>query len=387
MRITGSEVGEFNVPLSDAPLVVTTGNRTKHFPSRKGAYLILSAGELKGIGELVEPVFSLSPDSSAVLSAGITRLRVIAEAVVGQEIACSVDVNASITGVMLAVGSCNETHADVLARFALEQALLRLFAKHEGIPLSLVLRQWIWPDALGPLTSVVRINLLFNCRNSNHQTTIPPSGCVKLKVGRSPTEDADLVNKLVNDNPGQSKNSAWLRLDANQAWSVEEATVFAKQLSVNSLNAIEYIEEPIRDPCVVEIRELRVLEPKWNSIRIALDESVLLPSARTLLSDDSSLQMVHKSFLHGTDLLRDFSDRTTLTCTFETGVGLSFLLCLACARDSVHPSQIAFHGIHALSAMVESDETTRRIDSFFQTDESGIRVEMNRVHAFEQTLL
>ena len=65
---------------------------------------------------------------------------------------------------------------------------------------------------------------------------------VKMKVGKGAVEaDAELV-RAVRDVLGQN---VALRLDANRAWSLDEAVQFGRRVAELG---IEYVEEPLRDP-------------------------------------------------------------------------------------------------------------------------------------------
>ena len=86
----------------------------------------------------------------------------------------------------------------------------------------------------------------------------------KLKVGAGPVEsDVDNVNAL-RDAIGET---ALIRLDANRAWSFEQALFALRALGPRR---IEFVEEPLRSGKPVEMGRLR----HETGIPVALDESI-----------------------------------------------------------------------------------------------------------------
>ena len=66
---------------------------------------------------------------------------------------------------------------------------------------------------------------------------------VKVKVGKDPLEDALRTNRLAEALEGRKGPDARLRLDANQAWTVDEAAAFVGALSNQAVALTEYLEE------------------------------------------------------------------------------------------------------------------------------------------------
>ncbi|MBK7142942.1 MAG: o-succinylbenzoate synthase [bacterium] len=86
---------------------------------------------------------------------------------------------------------------------------------------------------------------------------------VKLKVGRQSLEaDIALTYRL----HARLNGRATLRLDANRAWSFDQAMEFAKAVEILPL---EYVEEPLMDPS-----GLAELAKAWK-LPLALDESLI----------------------------------------------------------------------------------------------------------------
>ncbi|MEM9364437.1 MAG: o-succinylbenzoate synthase [Planctomycetota bacterium] len=139
------------------------------------------------------------------------------------------------------------------------------------------------------------------------------SGCrsVKLKVGRTGLqEDIDLVC-AVRDRLPQSVS---LRLDANQAWSFEDAIHFTKQTKVVDL---EYIEEPLCDP-----RRLETLYFE-TGIRYALDESLMTLESLDAFPHVAAL-ICKPTLLGGIDRISQLAatgKKLVFSAAFESGVG------------------------------------------------------------------
>lgn len=85
---------------------------------------------------------------------------------------------------------------------------------------------------------------------------------LKIKVGRNFEEEADLLHEIRRIYPQMR-----LRIDANQAWDVEEAIH-----NLNSLESliIEYCEQPLSRENIAGLRKVK----KSTTIQIAADESV-----------------------------------------------------------------------------------------------------------------
>jgi len=123
-------------------------------------------------------------------------------------------------------------------RFAAESALLEARAKVSGLSPTDVLRE-NYPDvSLNALLAADTPDLAARARELRRNGY----RAVKLKVGRR-SLDGDIERvRTVRDALGED---AALRLDANRAWSFEEAVTFADQLRDD---AVAYVEEPLSEP-------------------------------------------------------------------------------------------------------------------------------------------
>ena len=151
------------------------------------------------------------------------------------------------------------------------------------------------------------------------------SGCsaAKLKVGRG---DLQTEVELVKAVRGQLPSDVRLRLDANQAWTIDEATSF-----IDSLRGIdlEYIEEPLQNP-----QELEQLFSQ-TGVRYALDESLSQHADMDawLEACPNAVALICKPTILGgrADVQRLVATGKpiTFTAAFESGVGLARIVQLA----------------------------------------------------------
>jgi len=199
-------------------------------------------------------------------------------------------------------------------RFGLEGALLSAMAAARGIPLDEILISSHLAEPASPkesqsfkLSPSVLINAMIDPQGNSElaremvfsllqkQKQQGPSFlgndyqcCVKIKVGRTanPLDDAAAVKAVYDVFSGNVK----IRLDANRAWSLEQAVQFGQALNSKQNNsdannnsspsasvvvslvaqAIEYIEEPLQNPTMGNLSEFY----SKTRIHTALDESV-----------------------------------------------------------------------------------------------------------------
>lgn len=368
IRIISFRIENFCIPLSP-PLIVETGATLFQFHQRRGMYLVLTGSveriNFRGIGETVEPVFtSTGMSSCAIFENACRSIEEHAARLVGAFIHISDWI--SFVRAWIDVLRSKNKQVESLTRYAFEQSLLTLLSESLGLPLHAILRSYLFPDAnlADGETHTIKINTFFNSRATDDtcsKVASHQSACMKVKVGsKDPGKDALLLRQVVQsilDN-----NAKFLRLDANRMWGIDETVRFLHSIDPATRSSIEYIEEPFHSSSVSELRDgLKILKSKCedgsHGVFIALDESLLHENIESLLAEDINLRIVHKTSLHSlraNELLERYSKRTTISCTFESGVGLAFLCSVAAA---VNPR--AFHGIHPLHAMVHADATTK----------------------------
>jgi L-Ala-D/L-Glu epimerase len=159
--------------------------------------------------------------------------------------------------------------------------------------------------------------------------------CVKLKVGLGLSVHDELERvAVVRDAIGPSMH---LRLDANEAWQLEEAVTI---LSHCVPYDIQYVEQPLKAHDLAGMRTLR----QSISIPIAVDEAVHgLESANHILDSDAADILVMKPQLAGglrigqqiIQAATEHGARCVITSTIGSGIGLAAELHLAAASPAV----------------------------------------------------
>ena len=128
-----------------------------------------------------------------------------------------------------------------------------------------------------------------------------------------------------------------LRLDANEAWSLEQAIAI---LSNCAQFDIQYVEQPIKASDLAGMRTLRQAVP----IPIAADEALYdLESARRILDSQAADILIVKPQLAGglrvgRQIIQEAAQRgirSVVTSTIETGIGLVAALHLAAASPEI----------------------------------------------------
>ena len=159
--------------------------------------------------------------------------------------------------------------------------------------------------------------------------------CVKLKVGLggSAQEEIERV-AAVRDAIGPAMH---LRLDANEAWNLEEAiTILSQCVPYN----IQYIEQPLKAHDLAGMHTLRRSVP----IPIAVDEALhSLESAQLVLDNEAADILVIKPQLAGglrvgqqiIQAAAERGARSVITGAIETGIGVVAALHLAAASPAV----------------------------------------------------
>jgi o-succinylbenzoate synthase len=146
----------------------------------------------------------------------------------------------------------------------------------------------------------------------------------KLKVGRIDVDsDARRVRAVAEAlGPGVA-----LRLDANRAWSMEQAETFYDRTADC---AIEYVEEPL-----VDAHELPALVAR-RGVPVALDETLTELQPGDLRQHAYATAFVIKPTLTGWNRALEFAleaadlgRRPVLSASYESGVGMRHLIALA----------------------------------------------------------
>ncbi|WP_428267668.1 mandelate racemase/muconate lactonizing enzyme family protein, partial [Haliangium sp.] len=248
--------------------VTGVANAHATWSSRRGLLLRLAGADGDGLGE-ASPLPGYSPDDLAGCRRALEHLD-------PARLGLTVPADGAIVPDELAAVLAPVPFP--AARFAVETALLDLAARRLGQPLwrlyADLYRQLAGaPDQLVQLVEPAPVAVNAVCTELDPVPALAAMErawargvrCVKLKVGRDPARELAVL-QTARRSLGPELG---LRVDANGAWSVADARVHLGRMAEI---ALEYVEEPVRDPRA----HLAALTPA--PIPIALDES-LQPSA------------------------------------------------------------------------------------------------------------
>ena len=178
-------------------------------------------------------------------------------------------------------------HPDIpppAVRCGIETALIDLLARAQGMNPA----RWLNPAA----AEEVKVNANLGALNETILDRFDEAtgfSVVKLKLGIGPIEhELRLLRGVAEHLP----DGVSLRLDANRAWSREEATAW--MCAIASL-PIESIEEPLAEPDVEVLRQLQ----ERTRIPLALDESLKGMNMDALLRDPPVKRLVLKPMVLG----------------------------------------------------------------------------------------
>ena len=233
--------------------------------------------------------------------------------------------------------SAEQVHSKTAATLCgLEIALLDALGKANGRSISTLLS----PANFAP-RSDVSVNAVIGARATNEAIAAALNAqkngfrCVKLKVGLGLSVHEEIQRiSLVRDAIGPSMH---LRLDANEAWQLEEAITILSQCVPYD---IQYVEQPLNAHNLSGLRTLRQAIP----IPIAVDEALHnLESAYLILESEVADILVIKPQLAGglrigQQMIQAASERgvrSVITSTIEAGIGLAAELHLAAASPAV----------------------------------------------------
>ncbi len=256
--------------------------------------------------------------------------------------------------------------------FGLETALLDIRGQHDRVPLTAL---------IGGKPAKLAVNATIVSGSPEQAASEAGSvaecgfSCVKLKVGKNTLEEDEAVVAAVRQSVGPE---VLIRLDANQAWSVDQAI---DAIKLFSLYNIEYVEQPVKAEDIAGMAKVR----RAVRVPIAADESltsivdlqrlleaaaadVFIIKAARLGGFKKSLRVVGEAVRRG--------HRVVVTTSLESGIGIAASAHLAAA---VPPQPIA-HGL-ATGLLLEDDlrsEIWLIEDGFLQTPAGhGLGVNLN----------
>ncbi|HEU5228523.1 MAG TPA: o-succinylbenzoate synthase [Ktedonobacteraceae bacterium] len=219
----------------------------------------------------------------------------------------------------------------------LETALLDALGQLEGRTVGSLLA-CLHNDQPGPL-SAIPVNAIIGATTTQtvvmaaRQAVAAGFGCIKLKVDSNVKEVIERV-AAVRQAIGPAVH---LRLDANEAWNIEQACSILNQCANYD---IQYVEQPLKANDLEGMRKLR----QQVSVPVAADEALHnLESVRRLLAEEAADILIIKSQLVGglrtsRQIIREAAAhgmQCVITSAIESGIGLVAALHLAAASPEV----------------------------------------------------
>ena len=157
--------------------------------------------------------------------------------------------------------------------------------------------------------------------------------CLKLKLGMGVNADIERVH-AVREAIGPAIH---LRLDANEAWNIDQAyTILTKCAPLD----IQYVEQPLKASDLIGMHNLRQAVP----IPLAADEAIYdLASARHVLATQAADVLILKPQIIGglhvsRQIIQEAAEQSVhcvITSAIETGIGIVGILHLVAASPEV----------------------------------------------------
>ncbi len=220
----------------------------------------------------------------------------------------------------------------------LELALLDAQGNARRCPLSQLLLEYSGRAGIYTVRKRVSVNTVIGAATLDvaveeaRSAVLKGFGCVKLKVGagQATIERVAAVRQAIGP-------TVHLRLDANEAWSFEQAKTILR--ACEAFN-IQYVEQPLPKHDIAGMARLRSVV----AIPIAADEAVSdLESARLLMrSGAADILIVKPQFARGLRMAQQIiieageqGIQCILTSAMESGIGVAGVLHLAAALPEV----------------------------------------------------
>ena len=226
-----------------------------------------------------------------------------------------------------AVPDPNRLPTERFAHAAIELALLDIEARQSGRTQAEVLTEG------GPMADAVELNALVSGADDAVAAVADGYATVKLKVGATDIEIDVAAVAAVRDAIG---DSCRLRLDANGAWTVDQAVSALSRLEQFE---IEYVEEPVAGI------EALTLVAEQSPVPVAVDDS--LASVEAQVPESISVVVVKPMALGGPRTAYDAASRwlnedrqVIITNYLDSAIGQHAALSVAAALPN--PSQV--HG-------------------------------------------
>ncbi|WP_010496624.1 mandelate racemase/muconate lactonizing enzyme family protein [Paenibacillus elgii] len=176
-----------------------------------------------------------------------------------------------------------------------------------------------------PLTYVVGIKSNRDAYEEAMKRIYEGFGVVKIKVGRDPKRDIELVS-LIRKAIADSGKPAKLRLDANQGYDVPTAIRVIRE--IEETGEVECVEQPVRKWNMLGVKEIRdkVKTP------IMIDEAVFGPedamtAIKLGIADVINLKVCKVGGIYQSKKIAAMAEAAGMTCTvgsnLELGIGIA----------------------------------------------------------------
>ncbi len=214
------------------------------------------------------------------------------------------------------------------ARYAIDLALADIAAQELNVPLPQLLHAGV-VDSL-PIAALL---------DGPPETIVDLAGAraeegyhaLKMKAGRlDPESDAEIVR----DVRRRVGSAVELRVDANRAWTPDQAAAFAGRAGAAD---VAYVEEPLAAAFLADLPAFA----REGGMRVALDESLGEPGGEELVTRWIAALVLKPTVLGGIAVTLGWVDRAAaagarpvLSAAFESGVGQRGVAALAAATGA-----------------------------------------------------
>lgn len=236
------------------------------------------------------------------------------------------------------------------------------------------------------IATKVPVNVLISLQNGDPIPKIEQHlkrgyNTIKCKVGLDIDRELHQIKKVRSHFPDLK-----IRIDANQAWTLEEAIKFANRF--RKLN-IEYCEEPLVQTTPAHFEELS----KNTELPIALDETIaqhsywpnLLPFTQYLVIKPMVMGSIKRN-IETKRLADTHNNKVVVTSSLESGVGRYFTGILAAGMGSSHTA----NGLSTGNLLVEDIFKNNSFISngYFRISKDALpAIDFNRPHIFSNLFL
>ncbi len=207
-------------------------------------------------------------------------------------------------------------------QFGLDTLAVDYLAQRDNIPAQQLLFEKT-PDRV-KVNGVLTLEEAGKTYNSARQLVERGFQTLKIKTGANFEVELEVLKKIRSDFP-----NLILRLDANRAWNLQEATHNLKQLEALQ---IEYCEEPLMEPSPENLKKIA----SETSVPIALDESLVqiknletvMPHISAVVLKPMVLGGLAKLFATNR-LAKHHNNKVIYTTSLESGIGRTMTAILA----------------------------------------------------------